>query len=425
MKNAMIALCFLFVFCSEALSERVSENIVVLYNFKEGPGAVVIPDESGVEPTLDLKITNSSGVQWLEPGLRITEDVILKTDSFRTKLRGDLFFEKGITIEVWIRPENNRLSGPARILTFSKGSLNRNFTLGQTGDGYTVRFTTNLNDDNGTNPSLKTPEGVVSFNPSLQQVVYTRDINGIAKLYINKVKISEINVPGGDSKWDLSHGFALANEIGWPEDPDLNRAWRGDISLAAVYSSVLSEEEIVQNYEAQAPIKTERSLTFGWDDQPNANGYNLYYGKVSRFDPSLLPGRNTMIKEKCQIVEGESITERQQKCLDSWEEFCKCDEWKDWTTFDCEVPADIDDPLCQSVYFGYDTVIDVGKVSTYDLKNLPTGQFYFAITAYNTSEESKFSIEIPMIISDEIFKQKVDIKRPKNFVATLSYSNMR
>ncbi|NIO55187.1 MAG: hypothetical protein GTN72_03420 [Candidatus Latescibacteria bacterium] len=59
----------------------------------------------------------------------------------------------------------------------------------------------------------------------------------------------------------------------------------------------------------------------------------------------------------------------------------------------------VDDLAGYRVYYGmssrnYSHVIDVGNVTSYTVKNLPTGKFYFALTSYDhAGNESGFSAE--------------------------------
>jgi len=52
------------------------------------------------------------------------------------------------------------------------------------------------------------------------------------------------------------------------------------------------------------------------------------------------------------------------------------------------------------IYYGaspgsYSIVVDVGNTTSYDFTNLPTGTYYFVITAYDTSNnESSYSNEV-------------------------------
>jgi hypothetical protein len=63
-----------------------------------------------------------------------------------------------ITIEAWIKPANTTQAGPARIVTVSKDTGSRNFTLGQKAGAYEVRFRTTSTSPNG-EPALSSGGG--------------------------------------------------------------------------------------------------------------------------------------------------------------------------------------------------------------------------------------------------------------------------
>ena len=127
----------------------------VLYEFREGTGRVV-RDTSGAGTPLDLQVKDASTVQWLAGGgLRITKPALIASSGPATKLIEAVKRSKALTIEAWIKPENATQAGPARIVTVSRDSGGRNFTLGQNGGAYEVRFRTTATSPNG-EPSLAT-----------------------------------------------------------------------------------------------------------------------------------------------------------------------------------------------------------------------------------------------------------------------------
>ncbi|MDI9433499.1 MAG: DUF4038 domain-containing protein [Planctomycetota bacterium] len=127
----------------------------VLYEFREGTGRVV-RDTSGAGTPLDLQVKDASTVQWLAGGgLRITKPALIASSGPATKLIEAVKRSKALTIEAWIKPENATQAGPARIVTVSRDSGGRDFTLGQNGGAYEVRFRTTATSPNG-EPSLAT-----------------------------------------------------------------------------------------------------------------------------------------------------------------------------------------------------------------------------------------------------------------------------
>lgn len=128
---------------------------IALYEFKEGTGRIV-RDTSGAGTAFDLQIKDASTVQWLAGGgLRIAKPALIASAGPATKLIDAVKRSKAMTIEAWIKPENTTQAGPARIVTVSRDFGGRNFTLGQLGGAYEVRFRTTATSPNG-EPALAT-----------------------------------------------------------------------------------------------------------------------------------------------------------------------------------------------------------------------------------------------------------------------------
>jgi hypothetical protein len=263
------------------LKSRVHRDLLVLYDFSLKEGTVV-PDMSGIEPRLDLEISDQSKVEWLKPGLRIKEATFLKALGARAKFDITLTFGQGFTIEAWVKPLNNTQGGPARIVTFSKDSGFRNFTLGQDGNYYQQRFRTSATNSNGSDLSIVTVAGTIEDPPKLQHVVYTRASDGTARMFLDGVQVASGSIPGVGSVWDFTYDFGLANEVNYPVD---DRTWLGDIFLVAIYGDNLTGVEVKQNFDAGVPLMPGGAyqLTLAWDanTEPDLKGYRIYESRTS------------------------------------------------------------------------------------------------------------------------------------------------
>ena len=386
---------FILAVTISANGERVTRDLLVLYDFTEESGDVV-HDRQDPAPHLDLGIPDSSKVEWLNPGLRVKEATVLLTTSQLTKLNVDTFFNKGITIEVWIKPLNNTQGGPARIVTYSQDSANRNFTLGQTDQYYEQRFRTSQNPGNGNNPALKTTSQGIQATPSLQHVVYTRSESGAATFYIDKKMVNSVSVPGDGSNWSTAYDFGLFNEINYPTD---TRTWLGDIFLVAIYGDDLNLAEVSQNFDFGPPIaEGKRSVDVAWDanTEDDLEGYKIYYGVTSRFGPiDPVPIIAGVVADKCGTPGSTMFDE----CKEAWEKYCSCVKWEDYDKQEnCLEEPESPDPLCTYQFFPYDRIIDVKNVTEYTIQGLDKENKYFiAATAYDASEnESKFSDELTL-----------------------------
>ncbi|MCB0114635.1 MAG: LamG domain-containing protein [Caldilineaceae bacterium] len=221
--------------------QRVSEGIQALYTFEEGEGAVV-HDVSEVGKALDLYVFDAGRVTWGAGTLTVDERTILSSAFPAKKIVDAARDSDEITIEAWITPSDVNLDGPARIVSLSQNPHRRNFTLGQReGARYDVRLRTSETSRNGM-PSLATAPGAVTTE--LTHVVYTRNANGTATIYLDGQPVAVKTIEGTLDDWSSWHRLALANEF------SRNRAWLGTFHLVAIYGRALDGGEVSQNYAA-------------------------------------------------------------------------------------------------------------------------------------------------------------------------------
>ena len=221
------------------VSGRVTEGLLVFYDFAEEEGKLV-RDQSGVGEPLDLEISDLKGVQRRPGELVIRGETKIVSKAVPSKLMEAAKKSRELTVEAWIHPENTKQEGPARIVSFSKTTSHRNFTLGQEKNQYDFRLRTTKRSSNGL-PSLATKNRTVQTQ--LTHIVYRRDSSGKAAIFLDGKKASEGNVPGDFGNWDQSHRLTLANEI------SEGRLWKGTYYLVAIYGRALSEGEIQENFQ--------------------------------------------------------------------------------------------------------------------------------------------------------------------------------
>lgn len=243
-KTLTLALPVILLLISNAplfAQDRVDDDIQLLYNFMEGQGAY-INDISGNGSPMILHIEDPENTNWLSGGgLEITSPTIIKSFSHADKVNFSIPQSGELTMEAWIKPSNLDQDGPARIMTCSYGSLDRNFTMAQNGDEYNFRVRTNQTSDNGT-PEMETSNN--SAENSLQHIVYTLDNEGNETIFINGLEESNSTRPGQMTNWSDEFRFAIGNEF------FADRDWLGEIYLSAVYSRALSAQEVEQNFNA-------------------------------------------------------------------------------------------------------------------------------------------------------------------------------
>jgi hypothetical protein len=251
-----------------AAGERVANGIVAFYTF-ERPADGVIRDRSGAGEPLDLKIENPQGLAFRGGRLLVNSPARISSAAPARKIVAAVKQSKALSIEAWLKPHDTSQAGPARIVSLSSNPSQRDFTLAQDGSRYDVRLRTTSTDANGT-PSISSPEG--SLQPQLTHVVYTRDAEGAARIYVNGKAATGQAVAGQVENWGDEFRLSLVNEL------TDNRPWLGELQLVAIYGRALSEEEVARNlaagvatvvdYAALLPPPLARPVDFLGDVQP-------------------------------------------------------------------------------------------------------------------------------------------------------------
>ena len=243
-KFSLLVVCFFLVGLARPASawsaDRSGDGLVALYDFRLAKGSIV-KDRSGVGKPLDLKIENPKNVHRTKGTLEVRGKTLIRSDKPAAKVFNAVRRSGEITIEAWVRPANAKQDGPARMVTLSGGSSERNFTLGQEGDKVDVRLRTTKTSGNGI-PSLNSPGR--SLAPRLTHIVYTRNRGGRARLFLNGKQQAEKRVPGAMANWNGKYRLALANEF------SSDRPWLGTFHLVAIYSRDLSVGEVAQHFKA-------------------------------------------------------------------------------------------------------------------------------------------------------------------------------
>lgn len=234
---------------------RARAGLQALYNFSLSSGAIV-KDVSGVGQPVDLRIANLASVRRAKGSLEVRGPTLIRSDQPASRIIDSVRRSGEITIEVWLRPAKTTLTGPARIVTLSRNANERNFTLGQEGDRFEVRFRTTQTTTNGI-PAINSAPKTLSTN--LTHVVYTRDRSGRTRIYVNGKQSVEQTISGAPSNWNGSFRLALANEL------TNDRPWQGTYYLVALYNRDLLPREVQQNFRAgaRASLLAQNSLPPG------------------------------------------------------------------------------------------------------------------------------------------------------------------
>ncbi|MDZ7668827.1 MAG: LamG domain-containing protein [Gammaproteobacteria bacterium] len=221
---------------------RHETNVIALYEFKTGSGSQAY-DTSGVEPALNLSL--SGEYDWVGGwGVAFTDGKAQGPTTASSKLH-DLITATGeFSLEAWVVPANVTQDGPARIVSYSGGSSTRNFMLGQTLYSYDALVRSDAADQNG-EPRLSTSADDEDLQATLQHVVMTYDPVEGRRIYVNGQFTDDLDpVPGGLlNEWDNTFALAIGSEV------DNENRWAGTVRLLAVHNRVLTEEQILQNFE--------------------------------------------------------------------------------------------------------------------------------------------------------------------------------
>ncbi len=113
-----------------------------------------------------------SAVNRASHALEVHKSAAIHSEQPATKIIDSVKQSGELTIEAWVRSSKQDQQGPARVITLSKNTVERNFTLGQENATFDIRFRTNSTDANGL-PSAATPKNTAV--KKLTHVVYTRN----------------------------------------------------------------------------------------------------------------------------------------------------------------------------------------------------------------------------------------------------------
>jgi hypothetical protein len=221
---------------------RFEKDLIAKWEFKTGSGSTAF-DTSGVEPAINLNLNGE--YSWINGwGIQLLNGKAQGSTSSSKKLH-DLITATGeFAIEAWLVPANVTQEGPARIISYSGGVENRNFTLGQSLYNYNALVRTGKTDSNG-QPALSTADADEDLQASLQHVVVNYDpING-RQIFVNGVFTQDSDaIEGSDmNNWNDSYAFVLGSEVSG------DFPWAGSIRMVAIHNRVLDDEQIRQNFD--------------------------------------------------------------------------------------------------------------------------------------------------------------------------------
>lgn len=214
---------------------RVESGLVVLYQFAHSS-----EDLSGVPPELDLDV--SGGAELTSRGLTITDaDGVARSPGPATKVHQSLASGNAFTIEAWVRTDDLLQRGPARIFSASEDTSFRgvSFHLGQERTCLSVR----VRAGRGEADWLLVPDVFRTAQPVWHLAVTYED--GVVQAYVDGALRDEFTLDDASLEaWDPLLPLIVGNEA------TLDRAFLGEVFLAALFDRALSGSEIAQNFQA-------------------------------------------------------------------------------------------------------------------------------------------------------------------------------
>lgn len=243
-------------------------DLLALYRF-ERTREDVVRDHSGHSEPLDLRIETPQAVARRAKHLEFRDSARVATAGSAKRLAEAIRRSNALSIETWLRPLDAQQKGPARIVTLSADTGQRNVTLGQDGDRFEARLRTSLTNANGI-PATLTPPG--SARAELTHVVFTRDVEGNTRIFVNGRETAREQRAGDLANWSTDFRFALGNELTG------DRPWRGELHRVALFARALSVDEVarrfrderpmVDDWAARLPPAVERRVSFVQDIEP-------------------------------------------------------------------------------------------------------------------------------------------------------------
>jgi hypothetical protein len=278
-------------------AQRVTDGLVVLYDFTEGQGSQVLdkgpalgvpgdavdlffdPVELSSAPIAGQGGNRPGLISWGDTWLNVNKDhppddgtahgtpdaaVVWSGEPGNAAKIAEMVAETGqLTVEAWVRPEtieNRSNSGRIVWMTVEGTADDSNFVIGQESccdgpalpGGIQVRLNTDV--AGSANRAELNSDANLFDDGDLIHVVHTHDTEteetlvylNVEGLPFDDVPIIEDFVPGADfSGWDPDYVLALAN------DPyRFSRWFGGEFHLIAIYNQALSTAEIQQHFEA-------------------------------------------------------------------------------------------------------------------------------------------------------------------------------
>jgi hypothetical protein len=180
--------------------------------------------------------TVANEVERTAEGLVFAGTGVVRSEVPPVRLYERLRATRELTLELWAAPEDRDQDGPARIVSSSRGSIHRNFTLGQSDEILVFRLRTSETDWNALGAAIEVP-GVFTSD-ALHHLVVTTNLE-TTEVFVDGERRSSGPGPGGSlDVWNHTYPLLLGNENTG------DRPWRGELRGVAIYDRVLPRSAI-------------------------------------------------------------------------------------------------------------------------------------------------------------------------------------
>lgn len=155
-------------------------------------------------------------------------------------LRNNLVKTGRMSLEILLKTDSLSQEGPARIISFSRDSMSRDFTLGQSGKDLSFRLHTTETDRNGTLRNLRVPN--VFDHKRWQHLIVTYDGETVCLYVDGQLHPSSIELTGSFNNWGRNHLLTMGDEVSG------GRPWTGRIRRFSIYDRGLNAAEVASLY---------------------------------------------------------------------------------------------------------------------------------------------------------------------------------
>ena len=235
------------VLVSNLVRANVSSNALLVVNIPASSNCVTPPSgltawwpfEQNAVDVIGGTNTTLLGTPGFVPG-KVGQALRLDgvDDAARTPARGalDIGSGGGMTVEMWIRPED--VQNPGALMEWSDtiGTLGAHFYVASSAPG---SLFANLIDTNGNSHSFSSPSGLVTTGQWQHVALTYQRSNGLARLYLNGVSVAQQSLGSfrPETRLDLQVGQRVLG--GTPY------RYRGGLDELSLYNRALSEAELV------------------------------------------------------------------------------------------------------------------------------------------------------------------------------------